>query len=157
MDEISRELRKLTPELTQTADEARQKIALEKVNKLTEEMSEIMQRQNARSILQTAETLARTSRNADDDDDDDDEEEEDDDDSGPRFLAEWRDQPLSFLQVSLLTRVIAADLRAPLERAGYRVFHLLPGKLRPLGDEPEDFGGRLYVALAPELARAIAT
>ncbi len=49
-------------------------------------------------------------------------------------------------------RVFLADLRGTLEASGYRVFHLLPGGLRPLGAEPEDFGGRLYVALAPDLA-----
>jgi hypothetical protein len=32
-------------------------------------------------------------------------------DANPRFLAEWRDQPLSLLQVALISRVVSADLR----------------------------------------------
>ena len=32
-------------------------------------------------------------------------------DPEPRFLAEWRDQPLSLLQVALISRVVSADLR----------------------------------------------
>jgi hypothetical protein len=52
-------------------------------------------------------------------------------------------------------RVFLADLRAPLEAAGFVVFHLLPRRLRPLdGTEPE-FSGRLYVALRPELAASL--
>ena len=34
-----------------------------------------------------------------------------------RFLAEWRDQPLSFLQIALIHRVIIADLHAAAEKS----------------------------------------
>ena len=107
-EEISAELEKLTPELTQP-DETRQKAASEKVNKLSAELTEIMYRQSARSVEQTAESLAKSDRARGEEEEED--EEAEDDDNGPRFTAEWRDQPLSLLQVSLLTRVIAADLR----------------------------------------------
>ena len=80
------------------------------MNKLSGEMAEISQRQSAASIRQTADSMAKMDR-ARNGGGDNDEEEEDGANDGPRFLAEWRDQPLSFLQISLLTCVIAADLR----------------------------------------------
>lgn len=107
LEELSDQISALTEDLTQS-DEARQKAAGEKLQKLSAEMGEITQRQASASLQQTADGMAKMNRATNDDEEDD---EEEDNDDGPRFTAEWRDQPLSFLQISLLTRVIAADLR----------------------------------------------
>lgn len=117
LDELSDELSKITDELSQP-DEARQKVAMDKMGRINAEMTAISQRQAAQTMHQTAEAMAKLRRaqagdDAEEEDEEDDEEESDD----PRFLAEWRDQPLSLLQISLLTRVISADLRLAAQRA----------------------------------------
>jgi hypothetical protein len=54
-------------------------------------------------------------------------------DTEPRFLAEWRDQPLSLLQIALISRVVSADLRleakAPGSPTGHASTRLTTGAL----------------------------
>ena len=130
MDEISEEIGRLSNEFGST-DEARQKAAQERMTQLGVEMGAITQRMQAAMTQQMAAATQmmrkNQGRNAN--------AEEDDEDSEPRFLAEWRDQPLSLLQIALITRVLAADLRlastggkptGPRQGNGLRFGRLLP-------------------------------
>jgi hypothetical protein len=90
-----------------TGDPERIKTAQDKLAKLSVELQAITQRQQAASMQQMANVARRFGAATDDDE----EEEDEDDDDEPRFQADWRDQSLSLMQVSLLTRVFAADLR----------------------------------------------
>lgn len=108
MDQISDEMEKFIKDL-ESSDESRQKLAQEKMAKLNAELAAISQRMAAANMQQVSSALKKMEK-AQAGDFDDDEDEEDDED-GPRFLAEWRDQPLSLLQVALITRVLAADVR----------------------------------------------
>ena len=113
LDQLSDELSALSGKLGAATDPTAQKELQDKLNKLMTEMGAISNRMTAATTLQMADTMRKMHAPRSDDDEEDDEEDDDEDSdrSGPRFLAEWRDQPLSLLQVSLLTRVIAADLR----------------------------------------------
>ncbi|HTO04927.1 MAG TPA: hypothetical protein VL069_14545, partial [Opitutus sp.] len=112
MNEISEEIGKLSNDLT-SSNEARQNSAQEKMAQLSAEMGAISQRMAAANMQQMSSMLDKMqkARAGELEDEDEDEAEEDNDAAGPRFLAEWRDQPLSLLQVALITRVLAADLR----------------------------------------------
>ncbi|ATC65525.1 hypothetical protein CMV30_17090 [Nibricoccus aquaticus] len=122
LDELSDELNALSEKIGAATDPAAQKILQDKLNKLMTEMAAISNRSATASTLQAAATMRKltqphssksNSNDESEEDDDSDSDDEDDDkkSSGPRFIAEWRDQPLSLLQVSLLTRVLSADLR----------------------------------------------
>lgn len=121
LDELSEEMGRISDELSQP-NEARQKVAMEKMAKVSAEMAAISQRQQAALMRQTAAAVKRMQQARDGEADD-----EDEDADNPRFMAEWRDQPLSLLQVSLISRVLAADLRQlalraqkPSGHAGFR-------------------------------------
>jgi hypothetical protein len=105
MGELSKEMARISEELGQR-DEARQKAAMDKMAKVSAEMAAISQRQMAATMRQTSAAMTRMQKARDGEDED--EEESDGDD---RFMAEWRDQPLSLMQVALITRVLSADLR----------------------------------------------
>ncbi len=101
LNELSGELDKLTAELS-SSDTERQHAAQAKLDKLTAEMHGIMARQQAANLQQMAASMQRSENG---------EGAGEEEDSGSRFMAEWRDQPLSFLQIALITKVLAADLR----------------------------------------------
>ena len=107
MEEMSDEITKLSPDLG-SQDEVRQKAAQEAMAKLSAEMAMISQRMQVANVLQQAKAM-KTMQDAQKGIFND--EDEEDDSGEPRFLAEFRDQPLSLLQVALITRVFAADLR----------------------------------------------
>lgn len=100
MQELSDELGKLSGE-SDAQDEAHYQAAQEKMAKLTVELATIGQRQSAAGLQQMGAAM-RQMQNV---------QGETAPDTGPRFLAEWRDQPLSLLQIALITRVLAADVR----------------------------------------------
>jgi len=129
MNEISQEYIRISGEMA-SSDPAKREAAEKAMASLGTEMAAISQRQQTAMMQQ----LAASAQAVGGQDDDEDEDEEDD--SGePRFTAEWRDQPLSLLQVSLLTRVLAADLRLAAQRArpaGPSRVWLAPGRTLPL-------------------------
>ena len=56
----------------------------------------------------------------------------------------------------LAAHCLLGDVVASLKAARFEVRHLLPNRLAPLPSDPaafEDFGGRIFVAVAPGLAR----
>ncbi|WP_129046419.1 hypothetical protein [Oleiharenicola lentus] len=112
MNEISEELQKLLQDHG-SPDAARQKAAQEKMAKLTAEMSAISTRQQAAAMRQMNSAMQQLKAMQEDGTDEEKSEDEEtaEGDEGPRFLAEWRDQPLSLLQVALISRVFAADVR----------------------------------------------
>ncbi|HEY8996167.1 MAG TPA: hypothetical protein VIM71_15985 [Lacunisphaera sp.] len=110
MNELSAEMGKISEELSQ-ATEARQKAAMEKLAKLTAEMTAISQRQQAAMMRQTSAAMQKMTKAREGAAD-----EEEETDKGDRFMAEWRDQPLSLLQVALISRVLAADVRQAAQR-----------------------------------------
>ena len=112
MQEISEEINRAIQQLA-GADETTQAALQKRMQELGAEMSQITMRIQSASMQSMNQAMKAWNRVTGEDDDDDDEDEDDDqnDDEGPRFQAEWRDQPLSYLQVALLTRVFAADLR----------------------------------------------
>lgn len=105
LEELGDEMVRLSEELGQ-ADEAKRKVAQEKYARLGTEMAAISQRMQAANVRMMAESMKRIQQQAAGEADDD-----EDTSSDPRFLSEHRDVPLSLLQVALLTRVVAADLR----------------------------------------------
>jgi hypothetical protein len=107
--ELQAKLGRISEELRQ-GDAARQKAAQEKMMKLTTEMAAISQRMAATTMQQMATVMQKA--------DEDNGDESAEADSGSSFTAEWRDQPLSLLQIALITRVLAADLRQAASRAG---------------------------------------
>lgn len=113
MNELMAEYTRLAGELA-SSNPAHREAAEKQMAALSPEMSAIAQRQQTAG-LQMLSDAAKSLRNPDEEEDDEDEDEEDS--SDPRFMAEWRDQPLSLLQVSLLTRVLAADLRLAAAKA----------------------------------------
>jgi hypothetical protein len=121
MDELTDELSQLSSKLGAATTPELQKSLQEKLNKLMTELGAISNRMTAATTLQMAETMRKMQKAKSGKSDDEEEEEDDDEDSDrssdPRFLAEWRDQPLSLLQVSLITRVLSADLRLYAKRA----------------------------------------
>ncbi|MBL9214658.1 MAG: hypothetical protein JNG83_04195 [Opitutaceae bacterium] len=100
MSEISEEMGKLSAEFG-SGDPKRQQAAQEKMAKLSKEMTAIAQRQQASAMQQMSSVLKQLGGG----------EQTESSDDGPRFLAEWRDQPLSLLQIGLISRVLAADIR----------------------------------------------
>ena len=130
MDEISDEMSKLGAAAFSAADDARREAAQEKMAKLSAEMAEISNRMQVANLRQSASALQKV-RDAQKGIFDDEDEEEND---GSRFMAEWRDQSLSLLQVALITRVLAADLRLAAKSAQGRTGNagLRPLRLRPL-------------------------
>lgn len=133
MGELAAEMGKLGTELG-SSDEARRAAAQAKMNKLSTEMAAISSREQAAMMLQLAATAKQLDATADEEDEVEEEEEESDNDGRPRFLAEWRDQPLSMLQISLITRVFAADLRQLAQRnpGGTGQAWMRPGTSRAL-------------------------
>jgi hypothetical protein len=114
LGELSNEMDRLTDELNQS-DPVRQRAAQEKMQQLMNEMTAVSQRQQAAMMQQMSSVmqqfgLAEVAQEKEDEDEEEDVA-EGFDEEGPRFLAEWRDQPLSLLQVALITRVLAADVR----------------------------------------------
>jgi hypothetical protein len=101
----------------------------EQMNRLSLEMNQISFRSATSSLLQAA-AAAKQMDQAQAGEDDEDEEEEDDDDDreSSSFQAEWREQPLSLLQVALITKVISADLRqkARVRPAGHAAQRWMP-------------------------------
>jgi len=119
LEKISAEMGRLSEELAQS-DPTRRTVAQEKMSKLAQESAAIAQRQQVAMMRQMASAQQRlTNPSADTDDI----EEEADSDAGPRFLAEWRDQPLSLLQIGLIARVLAADVRQASSRGHNRTGH----------------------------------
>jgi hypothetical protein len=91
----------------------------ERVEQLQAEMGRIAARMQAAALAEMARPVAPAAREEEDEDAD---EADDEDESPPsaaghrsdrRFLAEHREAPLSLLQVTLIARVFAADLRLP--------------------------------------------
>jgi len=115
MRELNQEMMTLAAALGSPDEKIRQ-AAEARMAKVSQEMSWISGRQTSavmRNMSQSASrTLATMKGETDDDEDEEDDDEEDDEDadSSARFLAEWRDQPLSLLQVMLISRVLSADL-----------------------------------------------
>jgi hypothetical protein len=101
VSELSEEMGRLAAELG-SGDPARQKAGQEKMIKLSTEAAPISQRLAAASMQQAAAVAGGAEVP----------------DGGPRFIAEHRDQPLSLLQIALLTRVLSADLRLAAAKAG---------------------------------------
>lgn len=112
LDELTKEMDGLSRELAST-DAARQRTAQEKMTKLSLEMGAISQRMQASAMQQMTAALKKI-QNASDDNAND--ATENDNADGPRFMAEWRDQPLSLLQVVLISRVLSADVRLAASR-----------------------------------------
>lgn len=124
MEEIPEESMALIA-LLSSADETVRAAAEAKMDKLNREMAAVSHRVQAANLYETAQSYASAPAAQDDDedandddsdyedswDDDDDWSDDDEEESGARFLAEWREQPLSLLQVALITRVLAADVR----------------------------------------------
>jgi hypothetical protein len=105
MNELSEEMGKLSKELS-SADQARQKAAQEKMVKLSSELTAISMRMQAANMRRMSAAMKKFQKGADDEESGD----ENATDSS-RFQAEWRDQPLSLLQIALISRVLAADVR----------------------------------------------
>jgi hypothetical protein len=114
MKELNKEVSQLTSKLVAATAPELQHSLQGQMDKLMTEMGAISNRMTAATTLQLAESMKKMNKAKSDDEE---EEDEEDDDSDPRFLAEWRDQPLSLLQVSLITRVLSADLRLYAKRA----------------------------------------
>lgn len=108
MNELSEELGKLSAEFA-SPDPARQKAAQEKMEKLSGEMTAISQRMQMAAMQQMASVMKKFGESKNEDADED--EDSGKGDEASHFEAEWRDQPLSLLQVALITRVLAADIR----------------------------------------------
>lgn len=128
MNELSQEMAQISQELGQP-NEARQKAAMDKMAKVSAEMAAISQRQMAATMRQTATAMRKMEKARQGEFDDEDEESND----GDRFMAEWRDQPFSLLQVALISRVLSADLRQmamrsqkPAGQAGFRMPRTAP-------------------------------
>jgi hypothetical protein len=117
LNEISDEMGNLSSQLGSTDANVRQ-AAQQKITKLSAEMGAISYRMQAQSMQQMSRALKKLDH-ADDASSTD----ESEDDAGPRFVAEWRDQPLSLLQLTLLTRVLAADIRLAVARGGAAKMH----------------------------------
>ncbi len=128
--ELAAEMGGISTELG-SSDESRRKAAQEKMNKIGVEMAAISSRQQAAMLQQMASTAKKLNGEETDEEED---EESSNDDGSPRFLAEWREQPLSLLQISLITRVFAADLRQMAQRgqAAPGQAWMRPGRARPL-------------------------
>lgn len=113
LNELNAEIGRLSAGFS-NPDKAVQAATKEKLDKLYAEMGPVMQRIQAASARQTASMMKKMGQGGNEDEDDEDEDEDGEDggrsSSTDRFMAEWRDQPLSLLQVSLITRVLAADL-----------------------------------------------
>lgn len=107
MQEISAEMGRLADGLMK-ASPAEQQALQERMNRLSQEMTLVAQRQMAGTMGRQAAALR-----GDGGGESDDEEAEEGASADGRFLAEWRDQPLSLMQVALITRVLSADLRRP--------------------------------------------
>ncbi len=145
--ELQAEMGRLSEEMS-SRDPAKQKAAQEKLLKLTAEMTVISQRMTAATMQQMATVMQKVEEANG--------EEIEETDSGSHFIAEWRDQPLSLLQIALITRVLAADLRQAAARAGatpvkttglWRRFPPLPLAAIGLdvaqaGGPPTSFGGQ---------------
>jgi hypothetical protein len=122
LKELNKELSQLTTKLGTATDPVAQKSLQEDLNRLMSEMGSISNHMTAATTLSMAASMqkrqkARSGNSNNEEEDDEDDDDDENDSSDPRFIAEWRDQPLSLLQVSLLTRVIAADLRLYAKRA----------------------------------------
>lgn len=130
MNELQEEMGKLSGEFG-SGDPARLKAAQERLGALNKEMAAISQRMQAASMQQMSSALKQIQKAQRGE-----ETETDESDAGPRFLAEWRDQPLSLLQIGLIARVISADLRlAAFKAAGIPGYAAAaPGS----PDEPDD-------------------
>ncbi|PTY05734.1 hypothetical protein DB347_15330 [Opitutaceae bacterium EW11] len=107
LGEISQEMGQLSADLG-SQDKARLQAAKDKMAKLTAEMSALSQRLQAAQMQQMSAAMQRYQKSQDGDASD---EEDSGEADGARFTAEWRDQPLSLLQVALISRVFAADIR----------------------------------------------
>ncbi|MDQ5979941.1 MAG: hypothetical protein QG602_2916 [Verrucomicrobiota bacterium] len=120
MNEISDEMQKLLEDHS-NPDPKRQQAAQDKMAKLTAEMTAISTRQQAAAMQQMNSAMKKFKAMADDEDEEEsgDEESDGSKDDGPRFVAEWRDQPLSLLQVALISRVLAADVRQAAMRGAH--------------------------------------
>jgi len=105
LTEISEEMGKLAGDLG-SPDPKKQKTAQDKMAKMSAEMAALTGRLQ-QSSMQMASTAMKRFQAAQDGKADDSEES----DNEPRFTAEWRDQPLSMLQIGLITRVLSADIR----------------------------------------------
>jgi len=123
LDELTEEMGKLSDDLG-SSDPARQKAAMEKMTKLSVDMAAISQRMQAAAMQQMSTAMKKLETTGD---------AGDDEDNRPRFMAEWRDQPLSLLQIGLISRVLAADVRLASSgglkssgQAGLRPSGLLP-------------------------------
>ena len=120
LSEISEEMGKLSASFA-SPDDAIRKTAEEKMAKLSTEMTAISQRMQSAAMQQMSAVMGKMRKAQSEDADDDDSDAAAD--FAPRFTAEWRDQPFSMLQVALITRVLAADLRLAAKRA-----HASPGR-----------------------------
>ncbi len=107
MQELQQQYSLLIPGIA-SPDEATRAAAEAKMALISQEMGWIGARQQNAMMRLAAESSRRAQAAMSDEEDDEDEE---DSDRAERFLAEWREQPLSLLQVALITRVLAADLR----------------------------------------------
>lgn len=156
MDEIGKEMEKLVQDFS-SPDPARQKAAQDKMAKLSAEMIGISSRQQVITMQQMTTAMKQFKAMQDDDEDEEDEEESDDeetddsDEDGPRFMAEWRDQPLSLLQVALISRVLAADVRQAAMRGAnpsgqaslsWPRLPLATLRMAQAGGPPTSFGGQ---------------
>ena len=112
-DEIADEMQKLLEDYS-NPDTKRQQAAQEKMAKLSAEMTAISTRQQVAAMQQMTSAMKQFKAMQEDEEEEEESEDEETDesgDAGPRFMAEWRDQPLSLLQVALISRVLAADVR----------------------------------------------
>lgn len=156
MSELSEELGKLYGQLGDP-DAAKQKAAQEKLQKLQAEMTAITLRMQSAAMQGASRAMARMQNGGEDD--------EEAENMANRFTAEWREQPLSLLQVGLLARVFAADLKTAAFRQGKapgytriparRAVPALPLAMLgaaqaaglPTGGPPTDFGGQFTGAI----------
>lgn len=109
-NEISREYGDLAAKMA-SKDPAVRAAAQERMETLGVEMARISQRMQAAALQQSADSMKAFNRGQDEEEEEEDDDEEEEDDDEQRFLAEFRDQPLSLLQIGLISRVLAADVR----------------------------------------------